>query len=234
MLTKRKISAIRKLTREYWAQEVQKPYFSKLASGKEIGHSIANLVDEKTAAVLTAEYLVKHEYDREGQQKTRSMGDLWVEQNGIYYPINIKTGIAGREGQPNLVSIRKLMAGLLEYRIDSYYLLMVKFDLSDISCVTYMVDMLDYLDYVTFDAGPGQTMLKAEKFFAAQAGKASVPERSMQEKIKKLMSLLESGHKKLIKNRADSLKLYREKMRTYLQSGRHSVTVETQRALNLK
>lgn len=234
MLTKRKIASINGLTQRYWTKEIQKPYFSGLASGKEIGHRIADLVDDKTAAVLTAEYLVKHEHNSQGRRKYRSMGDIWLEQDGIYHPINIKTGIAGREGHPNLVSIKKLIAGLLAYRLDSYYLLIVKFDLSGISCATYMVDMLDYLDYVTFDAGPGQAMLAAKKFFAAQSDNAPVPKRSMEWKIEKLMGLVESGHQRLIKNRANDLKLYQEKVQDYLKSGRHNVTIETQRELNLR
>lgn len=234
MLTIEKIASINGLTQRYWVKEIQKPYFSDLASGKEIGHRIADLVDDKTAAVLTAEYLVKHEHNSQGKRKYRSMGDIWIGQDAIYHPINIKTGIVGREGQPNLVSIKKLLAGLLAHRIDSYYLLMVKFDLSDISCATYMVDMLDYLDYVTFDAGPGQTMLMAKKFFAAQSDNESVPNRSMKEKIEKLMGLVESGHRRLIKNREDDLKLYQEKVQDYLQSGRHNVTIESQRELNLR
>lgn len=234
MLTKRKIASINGLTQRYWMKEIQKPYFSDLASGKEIGHRIADLVDDKTAAVLTAEYLVKHEHNSQGKRKYRSMGDIWIEQNGIYHPINIKTGIVGREGHPNLVSIKRLIAGLLAYRIDSYYLLIVKFDLAEISCATYMVDMLDYLDYVTFDAGPGQAMLAAKKFFAAQSDNTPVPARSMKGKIEKLLNLIESGHRRLIKNRADDLKSYQEKVQDYLQSGRHNVTIETQRELNLR
>jgi len=234
MLTKRKIASINGLTQGYWTKEIQKPYFLDLASGKEIGHRIADLVDDKTAAILTSEYLVKHEYSNRGKRKYRSMGDIWLEQNKIYHPINIKTGIVGREGQPNLVSIKKLIAGLLADRIDSYYLLIVKFDLSEISCATYMVDMLDYLNYVTFDAGPGQAMLMANKFFAAQSGSTHIPKRTMKEKIEKLMTLIKSGHQRLTENRADSLKLYQEKVRDYLRSDQHSVTVETQKELNLR
>ncbi|MDD9874752.1 MAG: hypothetical protein OXU22_04355 [Gammaproteobacteria bacterium] len=234
MLTERKIASMSRLTQRYWTKEIRKPYFSDLASGKEIGHRIADLVDDKTAAILTAEYLVKHEHNSQGKRKYRSMGDIWLEQNGIYHPINIKTGIVGREGQPNLVSIKKLTAGLLAYRFDSYYLLIVKFDLPDVSCATYMVDMLDYLDYVTFDAGPGQTMLMARKFFAAQYDNTPIPKRSMKEKIEKLMSLIETGHRRLIKNRRDDLKLYQEKMQDYLKSGWFNVTTETQRMLNLR
>jgi len=137
------------------------------------------------------------------------------------------------------------MMSLLEYRIDSYYLLMVKFDLPKldsgavnpprgVSCKTYMVDMLDYLDCVTFDAGPGQTMLKAKKFFSSQAGNASIDKQPLQHKIKTLLALLEDGQERLIKNRRDSLKIYQNKVQDYLQSKRLCVTVEAQKVLNLK
>lgn len=48
------------------------------------------------------------------------------------------------------------------------------------------------------------------------------------------MNLIESGHRRLIKNRGDDLKLYQEKVQDYLKSGRRNVTIETQRELNLR
>ena len=55
------------------------------------------------------------------------MGDLWLGSSGMYNPINVKAGVYGVGGQPNLVSLAKLTDGLLDHVIDSYYLLFVKF-----------------------------------------------------------------------------------------------------------
>ena len=131
MLSREKIDLVSSQTLEYWKQEVKKPYFIELARGKEIGHKLADLVDEKTTANITCNNLTKHEYDSTGKKRSRSMGDVWIEENKIYHPTNVKTGITGSEGQPNMVSLKKVLDALLEQRIDSYYLLIVKMTLGE-------------------------------------------------------------------------------------------------------
>lgn len=101
------------------------------------------------------------------------MGDIWLESGGIYHPINVKTGVSSN-GQPNMVSLKKLLDALLDQQIDSYYLLMVKLEIQQpITCLIHFIDMLDYLDYVTFDSGPGQIMLKSRLFFPRYTKKPS-------------------------------------------------------------
>ena len=167
------------------------------------------------------------------------MGDIWLEENGIYHPVNIKTGLKGYEGQPNLVSIKKLINQILEVRIDSYYLLMIKFDIpkspdATIVCETYFFDMLDYLEYVTYDAGPGQTMLKAKDFFENQPHSGDVTSLSILEKMEKLLALLKDGHKRLRQNRNEDMNKYRKAIDDYLKTGVLPVTSNTQKTLNLK
>lgn len=183
MLTDAKITFIRDVAREYWVDEVTQGYFVNLAQGKEIGHKLADLVDEKTSALVTLRNLTKHEYGKSGSQRARSMGDVWLEEAGIYHPVNVKVGIAGSEGQPNMVSIKKLLSALVNCQIDSYYLLMVKLEIgSPIKPTIYFLDMLDYLEYVTFDSGPGQIMLKAASFFRYYDPDAPMLRKSAKEK----------------------------------------------------
>jgi hypothetical protein len=163
------------------------------------------------------------------------MGDIWLEHQGIYHPINVKASVATLGGQPNMVSLKKLLNALLLEQIDSYYLLIVKFDLQlTPTCQVYFLDMLDYLDYITFDSGPGQIMLKATKFYQALAQHEPPPTLSLGQKVNRLLDLLEDGERRLIENRRRVLLAYRQKAADYNQSPTHRVTAETQAPLNLR
>ena len=163
MLTANTVRSVTAETSDYWNQEVKKEYFIEIAKGKEIGHKLADLVDEKTTALLTLKHRTGYQRSSNGQKRARSMGDVWLLDEYIYHPINVKTGLVGSEGQPNLVSIKKVLSAITERQIDSYYLLMVKIAIDDgtgaIEPSVVFTDMLDWLDYVTFDSGPGQMML---------------------------------------------------------------------------
>ena len=167
MLAEKTIASITAETLTYWKSELKKPEIIGIAKGKEIGHKLADLVDEKTTALLTVKYLTKHQRDGQGGKRSRSMGDIWLKDSGIYHPVNVKTGVVGSEGQPNLVSLKKVLSAIIARQIDSYYLLIVKMHLGPkaITPSVYFIDMLDWLDYVTFDSGPGQMMLRAVAFF---------------------------------------------------------------------
>jgi hypothetical protein len=214
--------------------EVRKPEIIQIAKGKEIGHKLADLVDEKTTALLTVKYLTKHQHDMQGRKRSRSMGDMWLQDNGIYHPINVKTGIVGAEGQPNLVSLKKVLGAIMARQIDSYYLLYVKMEIrpEEITPSVYLIDMLDWMDYVTFDSGPGQMMLRAVKFFAEYD-----PERQtalgIRDKVQKLMNLYEDGERRLKENRERDLDRYRLEFDRFMAGGDFAVTPETQRSLRL-
>lgn len=153
------LQSIHDLTSRFWRQRSREPGFLLLASGKEIGHRIADMVDEQTTALIEASFPTKRQRRADGLVMPRSMGDIWVLSNGIYNPVNVKAGEVGRNGQPNMVSLKKLLRAILLHQIDSYYLLIVKMRLSgDVGPATYLVDILDYLDFMAFDSGPGQIM----------------------------------------------------------------------------
>jgi hypothetical protein len=235
MLTATTLSSIQIETTAYWRAEIRKPEIVGIAKGKEIGHKLADLVDEKTTALLTVKYLTKHQRDAQGRKRSRSMGDLWLNDNGIYHPVNVKTGIVGAEGQPNLVSLKKILSGIMARQIDSYYLLIVKMKIAakEIDPTVYLVDMLDWLDYVTFDSGPGQMMLKAVKFFN-EFDPANTKLKPIKDKVKRLMDLYEDGERRLKENRKRDLADYRRQFNAFMADRDFVVTPETQESLNLQ
>lgn len=237
MLSHQTLVSISSETSLYWKTEVRRPEIVGIAKGKEIGHKLADLVDEKTTALLTVKYLTQHQRDARGRKRSRSMGDLWLQDNGIYHPINVKTGIVGAEGQPNLVSLKKVLEAIMARQIDSYYLLIVKMqietDPQEIIPSVYLIDMLDWLDYVTFDSGPGQMMLKAGRFFKEYAPR-KVKDLDIRQKAQNLMDLYEDGEKRLRENRQRDLQLYRQKFHSFMAGKDFLVTPETQRRLLLE
>ncbi|MDA8069126.1 MAG: hypothetical protein M0T77_11025 [Actinomycetota bacterium] len=226
--------AVQELASDYWRERVKTPEFRAMASGKEIGHRIADYVDEHTAAKLFAELDVKHEVDNAGRVLARSMGDLWLKSSGIYNPVNVKAGIV-TTGQPNLVSLTKLLDRLLAHQIDSYDLLIVKMSIpgvsddagsadegstpADIGCAVHFVDMLDFLDHVTFDAGPGQVMLKEREFYPALESGYRPSERGLPEKVTACMDLMEDGIARLLKNREKRMVKLRAEVKAFMDGG---------------
>ena len=116
---------------QFWEEQSTSPIFQQIAQGKEVGHRIADFIDEQTTSLLTRHFSTRFQRDQNGRVLTRSMGDIWLECNGIYHPVNVKSGVTGSEGQPNMVSLKKVLTSLLLCQIDSYYLLMVKIDINN-------------------------------------------------------------------------------------------------------
>ena len=202
MLSVSHIENVRRRVFDFWANADRLHDVAGLAEGKESGHRIADHVDEKTTSFMHAHFSAAFERDKKGKITGRSMGDLWLEEGGIYHPVNIKTGMSN-SGSPNMVALRKLLGCFLRCRIDSYYLLMIKFisrgkafDAPEV----YFVDMLDYLDYLAFDSGPGQIMLKADEFFADFESRPCAI-RTPPEKADFLIQMLKDGDERLIANR---------------------------------
>lgn len=237
------------LTIDYWNAHVKHPDFVGLASGKEIGHRIADYVDERTTKLIMDNFPTARQYSRNGKIRDRSMGDIWVSSNGIYNPINVKAGEAGKKGQPNMVSLKRLLRALLLHQIDSYYLLIVKMVImkANISPVVYLVDILDQLDYTTYNAGPGQIMLKERQFYQAMADNATIthsqvsdgggtgiltfPTLTLDDKIAKLFEMLKDADKRLLDIRDRVRAEIQEMEATYRAEKTKPVN---QGALNLK
>jgi hypothetical protein len=131
MIDPQTVEQIDKLTLAFWQEEVTKPGFIDQATGKEIGHRIADEVEEKTTALIERNFTAARQHNRRGLAVDRSMGDIWVLSNGIYNPINVKAGEVNQNGQPNIVALRKLLRAILSHQVDSYYLLVVKMVVKD-------------------------------------------------------------------------------------------------------
>ncbi len=154
------------VTLRTWETLCDDAVFQGMFRGKERGHRVADFVEEKTVDCLEASFDVKHEVAA-GNRKARGMGDAWLLSNGIYNPINVKAGVHGIGGQPNMVSLAKLTRALMEHWIDSYYLLLVKFtDATPPSPEVQLVNILDFLEFLHFDSGTGQLLLRADRFSA--------------------------------------------------------------------
>ncbi len=237
MLTTDTICSVTAATLEYWTEEVTKEYFVEIAQGKEIGHKLADLVDEKTTALLTLNHRTGFQRGPNGQRRARSMGDVWLLDGDIYHPVNVKTGLVGSEGQPNLVSLKKVLSAITARQIDSYYLLMVKIAIQAntgaIEPSVVFTDMLDWLQYVTFDSGPGQMMLKAKAFFAAYDPTAAI-EHTMAQKLTALYDLYQDGERRLRINRDRDLRKYRAAVDRFLANGAWTVTPTTQEGLSVQ
>lgn len=171
VLSHETVHAVRAATESFWAAHTTDPAFLAIATGKEVGHRIADYVDDVTCAHLAESFVCAQEHDPRGAVVGRSMGDTWIRDHGIFHPVNVKTGLVGSESRPNIVSLKKVATALAERRIDSYWLLFVKVDVRAASGPTAHVDLVnlfDFLDYVAYDAGTGQMMLKAKEFIAAR------------------------------------------------------------------
>ena len=230
MITPSDLEVIEELTRKFWEQQVKTEEFQGLFQGKEIGHRIADYVDEETTAMLEKEFEVLHEVDSQGKRRARSMGDVWIKSGGIYNPVNVKAGEAGKNGQPNMVSLTKLIDAILSEKIDSYYLLIVKMELSIdqdngrlITPRVYLIDMLDYLNFITFDSGPGQSMLKEKQFYDAFANGFKPEATTLAQKLQKMIDLYEDGNRRLRENRKKKLDRIRAKVRAYTLRKSHVV-----------
>lgn len=214
-----------RLTLEMWQEKAQTDQvFRGLTKGKERGHRMADFVDERTTALLKTHFTTKYQTGSKGVA-SRSMGDVWLHSNGLFNPINVKTGVVGANGQPNLVSLKKLLRVLLADRIDSYYLLFVKFDLSNEPAPkVFLVDLLEHLHFATYDDGPGQMMLREQDFFSEmESGRLSATGLTMLEKIVRLFDLLKDGNRRLILNRERTIKDFEQAIIDYRRRPKHVI-----------
>lgn len=225
MISNDDLAAILEKTTEFWISHVKEESFASIFAGKEIGHRVADYVDETTVAFLDRHFSTGHQLDSRGRVRARSMGDVWIYSNDMYNPVNVKAGEYGMGGQPNLVSLTKLINALLNKQIDSYYLLFVKTERQGDLLVphVYLVDMLDYLDFVTFDAGPGQAMLKERAFFEAVISGFDPPSRTIPEKLERLFELLEDGDQRLMENRRAKMERMRQTLTEYREEGNYDI-----------
>ncbi len=216
---------ITELTLTMWQEKAAKDdVFLVLTRGKERGHRMADFVDERTTELLDVHFVTRFQTGKGGEARARSMGDVWLKSNGIFNPINVKTGVSGANGQPNLVSLKKLLRSLLNDQVDSYYLLFVKFELAKIvRPKVFLVDLLEHLEYATYDDGPGQMMLLEEKFFGAIEGGHCASPTPMIRKIDRLFEMLRDGNRRLIQNRQRTIATFEKAIAEYKATPDHAI-----------
>ena len=190
------------MTDRHWRNHRSDIGFTEPITGKEPGHRMAEYVDDRTTALLKIEFDTRHEATETGFLRKRSMGDVWLRSGAMFNPINIKSGLRDPAGQPNLVAMQKLLDYLFRRWIDSYYLLIIKFSIDP--AVTHrvvLVDLLDWLEFVTYDAGPGQIMLREADFYRAHDEGYRPPTRTIVEKVETLFRMFEAQLQVLFENR---------------------------------
>lgn len=203
MLDRATSQAVVTSTEELWRVECQGEAFLGAFRGKERGHRIADLVEEVTVEHLEQHFEVRHELMNTGARRARSMGDLWLACGGMFNPINVKAGVYGVGGQPNLVSLAKLTDALLDRLIDSYYLLLVKFTDADApEPDVEMINLLGHLEFVHFDSGTGQMMLRADRFMKRERGDLLIEAPPIQESVDRLLAMRREGNESLARIRA--------------------------------
>ena len=136
----------------------------------------------------------------------------------------MKTGEQGRNGQPNMVAMGKLLNYLLNHWIDSYYLLIIKFSFDGTPDFRiYLADLLDIRQHLTFDAGPGQIMLREQAFYEAVPPERPLPEKPIEEKITELFDLFEDGERRTQLNRERRQQVLRKSLDAFMSQPVHPV-----------
>jgi hypothetical protein len=222
MIEEQLLRSIKTDTERFWNSEVSSQEFKSLATGKEIGHRIADYVDERTTAMLSQKYSASHQLNDSGVHAPRSMGDVWINSGGQYNPVNVKAGEAGKNARPNLVSLNRLLSALLSHQIDSYYLLIVKMRIPQLPASAdfaernlrenriipnvYFVDLLD------------------ERTFYEFCDSNSAPNSiSLMNKVQVLVNMLEDGHGRLIANRKRTIESARQRFALYSAQAEHPI-----------
>lgn len=216
MLRRATQKQIIELTQKYWDKRCANGEIIKYMEMKERGHGLADWVEDETVEMLRQALDGRVAYEhRNGRQRTRSMGDLWIECGGKYSPVNIKTGVKepGKRstGQPNLVALNKLTKAIAQRWIDSYYLLFVHFVPTNPETVKVaLADLLHIAEeYAHFDSGTGQLMLKAGKFDELPPPSYSAVDADVA--LTHLRHVREDGNRRLFaKREADLTKMLEE------------------------
>lgn len=234
MISDNDISALVNSVDKYWTDLLSSAEgnrtFYNIATGKEGGHQLSDRVDQLSTEFISTTYPLRSGYQkRKGKISSRSMGDIWFKnEQGEWNPINVKTGLVGSEGMPNIVSLKRVMTAIMNHAIDSYYILLVKFQLDKethtISHSVHLTDILNWLSLpdtesvVTFDSGPGQTMLKAKNFYKLLSQNIIPEKLTVWDKMKLLMKLYRDGEERLKKNRARAFAKFESSYTSFLPS----------------
>ena len=249
MIDTRDIEDIRERVDGYWRRTLAENGvdFIDIALGKEGGHQLSDRVDQLTTSFIHSSFPMCSGFQHTGgKANSRSMGDIWFKnRREEWNPVNVKTGLVGSEGQPNIVSLKRVMSSIFERKIDSYYLLFVKFAVDparkSIAHRVWLVDLLDWItlsgrrSVVTFNAGPGQMMLKAERFFGLLDRGFAPDSATLREKVSALMDLYLLGERNLMRDRRRDREKFKLSYEKFIDDSRpFAIDAERQKEFEIR
>jgi len=121
---------------------------------KEQGHKFYQIAEDFICEKLALKF------DSNIPKSARDIADVYVFNT----PVNVKFGIGEKNGRPNMVSMNRLIALSSKSEDAQYIMLKIKVKSeADISVST--MDVLSNLHLISYNAGPGQTMLKEEDYY---------------------------------------------------------------------
>lgn len=86
---------IAQAAQDRWAERCEAGEMAAYMQRKERGRGLADFVEDVTVKMLERRYPGRAAFQGSGaERRRRSMGDIWIESNGVFNPINIK----GRNG----------------------------------------------------------------------------------------------------------------------------------------
>jgi len=185
---------------------------NSIKSGGEVGHKVSDFLATCIENSLIDNDNIKcgFEYSKKNEKvDIRSMGDIWVKCNTskYYTPINVKISFT-KKGSPNIAALNRIINGLNNKNIDSYYLLIVNIDEDTAKILSVvLINILDYVEFIRYDAGPGQTMLDQKRFYShIEEFKIKRPNKKLTPRLRdELVDILIEteldGLDRLIKNR---------------------------------
>lgn len=137
---------------------------------KEPGHSFGERIEEELVKVLVnsnPEIFSPPKVKKGGGKQTRKMEDF-LYKNDYINLINIKTGYKWdiekrqkKNGQPNMCSFKRLVNGICDSELDSYWILSIDTHCNKVS----LFNLYDQLVFTNTNIGTGQTMLCEKKFY---------------------------------------------------------------------
>lgn len=189
----------------------------KLLAGKEPGHIMGTIIEERCGDLLKEEgFVITYEMDSKGNPLKRAHSDFLLQSKDL---VNNKTNVkfgSEKSGQPNVCAINRMMDALRDDIIDGYYLLKVKYDRKENNTKVYFVDILDYLDCITADGGTGQIMLKEKKFYEVYGDSGRKTDLTLQEKKKKVYQLYVKKMKEHIKRKQKQLEKREQELLSFI------------------
>jgi hypothetical protein len=137
-----------------------KNFDEEIQKSDEIGHSHGPGVQKIVGKLLSEHCELDYEKDKKGNPIKRAFSDNIIKGN----PNNVKFTTKNSSGQPNLVSMNRMIKHVFENHNDTYYVTVVHYDMTTKTVDVKLVNILQFIDCLSYNSGPGQIMIKTEIF----------------------------------------------------------------------